>query len=160
MQQTWMILLCISAAACVSSDETDAVEALTGSPATITNGQNHDGSILFASQVDSWCFSATAGDAISLSLAELTDTGSFTPWIRLRAPDGTQLGTRWHSAVAQVDVLSAPQTGLYTVLIGSGDSVHVGTGTYRLTLAQTPGSFVVPSGDDGGPMTNGANPSM
>src|SRR5262245_64032360 len=30
-------------------------------------------------------------------------------------------------------------------------------GTYQLTLAKTPGSFTVPSGDQGGAMTNGAN---
>src|SRR6202011_5455683 len=32
-----------------------------------------------------------------------------------------------------------------------------GTGQYQLTLAQAPGAFSVPAGDDGGTMTNGGN---
>src|SRR5438876_816739 len=32
-----------------------------------------------------------------------------------------------------------------------------GTGQYVLTLAQAPGTFIVPAGDEGGPLRNGGN---
>src|SRR4029077_17302601 len=32
-----------------------------------------------------------------------------------------------------------------------------GTGAYRLYFAQSPGTFIVPPGDEGGPLTNGGN---
>src|SRR5438132_735596 len=32
-----------------------------------------------------------------------------------------------------------------------------GTGQYVLTLAQAPGTFIVPAGDEGGALTNGGN---
>lgn len=43
------------------------------------------------------------------------------------------------------------------MVVGSGDAKRIGTGTYRLMLARIPGPFVVPTGDEGGPLTNGAN---
>src|SRR5205085_2913304 len=51
---------------------------------------------------------------------------------------------------------TAPATGTYTVLVNRTDGAD-GVGTYALTLAQAPGGFVVPAGDDGGPIANGAN---
>ncbi|MCC7377584.1 MAG: hypothetical protein IT581_23185, partial [Verrucomicrobiales bacterium] len=125
----------------------------------LTNGDNHSGSILAPGEVDSWTFQASAGNAISVSIGELTDTsnGSFLPRIRLRAPDGAQLAASWGHLTGHITVASAPQTGTYTVLVDTGDGPGNGTGTYRLTLALTPGAFVVPGGDEGGPMTNVAN---
>ena len=40
--------------------------------------------------------------------------------------------------------------------IASADVGHDGTGTYRLTMAHTPGPITVSPGDEGGPLTNGA----
>ena len=122
----------------------------------MTNGENHIGAIHLA-DLDLWTFQANAGDAISLSIGEVTDTGSFWPWIRLRSPTGAQLGSGYGALSGHIDIGSAPLTGTYTVLVASADSGSNGTGTYRLTLAKTPGAFVVPSGDEGGEMTNGAN---
>jgi hypothetical protein len=158
MKQSWIILLCVAMTACDSDDPAgDIEEGLGVAPGTMSNGENHSGSILLAGETDTWTLSANAGDAISLSLSEVTDTGSFQPWIRLWAPNGAQLGNQWSGAVAQINVGTAPQTGLYTVVIGSYDGYRIGTGTYQLTLAQSPGSFIVPPGDDGGSMVNGAN---
>ena len=50
----------------------------------------------------------------------------------------------------------APVTGTYLVLVASFDSGVDGTGTYRLTMAKTPGPITVSPGDQGGPLTNGA----
>src|SRR5207247_3404432 len=53
--------------------------------------------------------------------------------------------------------VTAPTSGTYTVIIGSYLSgFYDGAGSYRLTLAQGPGAVVVSTGDEGGPMTNGA----
>ncbi len=126
----------------------------------LINGFNHTGEIAVSGELDFWTFTATAGDAISLSAGEIAGTAVFSPWLRLRAPDGTQLASDI-GTVAQVNVLAAPATGVYTVVMGSntGGGNTTGTGTYRLTLAQTPGAFVVPAGDEGGPLTNGQNHS-
>src|SRR2546428_336861 len=46
---------------------------------------------------------------------------------------------------------------MYGVIIGSYfGGFYDGTGSYRLTLAQGPGAVVVSTGDEGGPMANGA----
>jgi hypothetical protein len=50
---------------------------------------------------------------------------------------------------------TATNSGTFTVLISAYSAAT--TGTYVLHLAQTPESFIVPSGDEGGPMTNGGN---
>src|SRR5262249_15246034 len=50
----------------------------------------------------------------------------------------------------------APVTGTYFVLVGSYDSGFDGTGTYRLSVVHTTGAITVSTGDEGGPLTNGA----
>src|SRR5207302_1899706 len=56
-----------------------------------------------------------------------------TPWIRLRSPDGAQLGSSFGTLAAYINVSSAPLTGTYTVLVATGDAGGTGTGTYRIT---------------------------
>src|SRR5262249_38781252 len=48
-----------------------------------------------------------------------------------------------------------------TVLVSDSNINREGnaTGSYQLTLIKTPGTFIVPVGDEGGPMTNGATHS-
>ena len=44
--------------------------------------------------VDTWTFTANAGDRIALSIGEVVDTnGLFQPWIRIQAPNGTLLSS-------------------------------------------------------------------
>jgi Viral BACON domain len=118
------------------------------------NGANASGVIATAGQVDSWTFAATTGDAIALSMAEVGADSAFVPWIRLLRPDGTIVGNASSGLVAQINV-TANQTGTYTVLAASNDAGNDDLGSYVLTLAKTPGAFVVPAGDQGGPMTVG-----
>src|SRR4029077_5291865 len=49
----------------------------------------------------------------------------------------------------------APTTGTYVVWVASADSGLNGIGTYRLTMARSPGPITVAAGDEGGPLTNG-----
>src|SRR3989442_9388800 len=55
--------------------------------------------------------------------------------------------------------MTAPTTGTYTVIVGTNDGFgrNNDTGSYLLTLAKGPGTFVVSDGDEGGPMTDGVN---
>ena len=121
----------------------------------MTNGANHDGQIL-QGDVDVWTFTANAGERISLHLGELTDTDDFRPWLRLWAPNGASLEDTAGVSVAVVDDAIAPATGTYLVQVASFDSGVDGEGTYRLTLAKTPGPITVSPGDEGGPLTDGA----
>jgi hypothetical protein len=125
----------------------------------LTNGANHSGTIAAGGELDLWTFTASEGTAISVSIGEVgtVDNAPFVPQIRLRRPDGVQIGTANNYQGAVINILSAPQTGTYTVVVDSADLPQAGTGDYLLTIANTPGTFVVPAGDQGGAMTNGAN---
>src|SRR5262249_4792437 len=106
--------------------------------------------------VDIWTFDAAAGDRIALNVGQLTDENDFRPWLRLWAPNGAVLGDTAGVNAAVINGAVAPVAGTYYVLIGSYDSFFDGTGTYRLTMAHTPGPITVSGGDEGGPLTNGA----
>jgi hypothetical protein len=123
----------------------------------LNNGANHTGTIALG-DIDQWSFTAIAGDSISVSISEAGANSLFIPWIRLRGPSGALVsgGNASGDLVGTVDV-AAPATGTYTVLVASNDAGNDETGNYVLTLAHTPGTFVVPAGDEGGALDNGAN---
>ena len=81
-------------------------------------------------------------------------TTGYNGKLQLYGPTGALLDT----AQATTDDLiayTATNSGTFTALVSSYDIA--GTGTYVLHLAQFPEAFVVPSGDQGGPLTNGGN---
>jgi hypothetical protein len=124
----------------------------------MTQGENHRGH-LHLGDLDQWTFTATQSDAILLSIGEILETEpdpGLWPWIRLYGPNGALLATNYGNWVAYVSA-AAPLTGTYTVVVGTADTANDAIGDYQLTLAKIPGTFVVPDGDHGGPMTNGAN---
>jgi uncharacterized protein YfaP (DUF2135 family) len=118
------------------------------------NGTTHTGAISVAGQTDSWTFTANAGDRIAVHVGEITDDNDFRPWIRLSAPDGTSLGDTSGTGAAAIEAV-APTSGTYLVRVASFDSGLDGTGTYRLTMAHTPGPISISPGDEGGPLVNG-----
>jgi hypothetical protein len=124
----------------------------------LVNGATETGQITTAGQVDSWTFSANAGDRIGVEIGETTDNGNFDPWIRLFAPNGASIGDTWGYSAASLEAV-APASGTYLVLVASNDGNHAGTGNYELTMAQTPGPITISPGDEGGPLTNGATAS-
>ncbi|HTM35062.1 MAG TPA: Ig-like domain-containing protein [Vicinamibacterales bacterium] len=123
----------------------------------MTNGANHTGSISGVGEVDQWTFTANQGDALILTLGEVprTPDPNFWPWLRVTGPTGATLvcGNCWGDVATRM-AATAPLTGTYTVLVSSFTTA---VGDYVLRLAKTPGAFVVPPGDHGGAMINGAN---
>jgi hypothetical protein len=125
---------------------------------TIVTGENHAGSIAVPGQLHDWTFSASQGDYVAVSVArEAPFDANFTPWIRLISPTGALLETRVGTVASISRAMTA--TGTYTVIVGSGTTTSAlnSTGSYRLTLARAPAEFVVPTDDQGGPLTNGQN---
>ncbi len=131
----------------------------------LSNGGNHV-VVLQIGGVDNWTFTATKNDGISVSLGKVPSGGSnpiFYPWLRLKGPDGQLLV--YDSAFSdsqnsvQVDA-RAPLSGTYTVLVANNANNQVSPASYVLTLAKTPGPYIVSSGDEGGPLTNGAHSAV
>ncbi|HUI06991.1 MAG TPA: HYR domain-containing protein [Verrucomicrobiae bacterium] len=119
----------------------------------IASGQTQTGTISSAGGSDTWILSANAGDSIVLRIGKITQTGTFTPRIRLYSPNLALLATASGSVAAEIAV-TATTTGAFTVVVD--DALGAGaTGTYRLTLAQTGSAVEVSPGDEGGLLTNG-----
>jgi hypothetical protein len=107
----------------------------------MTNAVSHMGTIPVG-DLDAWLFRANKNDNITISIGEVTGGGEdpyFYPWIRLRAPDGSNLGGEggttgdWGIYAAQISVL-APLTGIYTLLVADYPYQRQQTeGTYTLT---------------------------
>ncbi len=139
-------------------DTVTITATIGGGGGTLINGAVHTGTIDLPAEVDTWTFTATAGDRIGVHIGEITDNNDFRPWIRLRAPGASvDLANTSGTGAAAIDAILAPVTGTYTVLVASFDSGFDGTGTYRLSMTHTPGPITVSSGDQGGPLTNGAS---
>ena len=102
--------------------------------------------------MDIWTFTANTGDHVNLRLG----TTSFYGLLQLFGPNGALLNT----VINDTDELIAftpTNSGTFTVLVSSSDYANDLTGTYVLHLAQLPEPFIVPTGDEGGPLTNGGN---
>ena len=143
----WRWFVCISAALFSVMLCADMASA-----ATLVNGANQTGTIV-VSTTNSYTFTANAGDNINLRLG----TTNFDGWLRLFGPDGSLLvsGTDDGTTDAFIDNYTATNSGTFTVLVSSW--FVGGAGTYALHLAQIPEPFIVPAGDEGGPLTNGAD---
>src|SRR5207247_1892254 len=73
-------------------------------------------------------------------------------------PHGGRLGVGSGGTAARLD-LQADANGSYTVLVSDANQSanQSGPGSYQLQLAQVPGSFVVPAGDEGGALIDGVD---
>lgn len=117
----------------------------------LTNGASETGTIGIG-DLNQWSLAANAGDRIVLQVAKLSGGTPFSPMIELFDPQGTRVIGSSDALAARVD-LQATLTGTYTVLISAQSPAA--SGTYQLQLAQVPGSFVIPAGDEGGPLPDG-----
>jgi trimeric autotransporter adhesin len=121
-----------------------------GDGGAMTNGGNHAGT-LAVGDLDPWTFSASAGDNIALRLGSSGFQGNLV----LYGPDGAQLKTSGGNNDDWSINYMATNNGTFLVLVSS--YYQGGTGSYTLSYVKVPGAFVVPTGDDGGAMTNGGN---
>lgn len=114
----------------------------------LTNGQNHTGTIGLAEESDTWSFTASAGDHITLTVTEVGADTAFVPFIRLINPTGGVVAQNWGTLAAGLSTTAV--TGTYTVEVMSNDTRGDATGGYVVRLANAPRVFTVPSGDEGG----------
>jgi uncharacterized protein YqiB (DUF1249 family) len=118
----------------------------------MTSGGNYSGTISIG-DLDLWSFDASAGDQVILRVG----TSSLYPAMAVYGPDGGLDGSTFNASYGDALLsLATTNAGTYTVVLQvhyiNGDS-----GTYTLHFAETHGAFIVPSGDEGGSMTNGGS---
>lgn len=117
----------------------------------LTNGMNHFGTTSNGDE-DAWTFTASAGENITLRVGELTGTANYYPFMRLIGPTGVLIAQDNDAGDSFINH-RATNSGTFTVNVGAWFRGQ--TGTYSLRYAKAPGAFVVPSDDEGGPLTNG-----
>jgi hypothetical protein len=125
----------------------------------LTNGGNHDGAIT-QGDLDAWTVAAGANETLLFRLGETNPTSAFDPAIRLYGPDGVLITTASQPSRSTTDAAINFRTtaaGTYTLVVSGTASGDGGAGSYRLHFLRMPGAFVVPTGDEGGALTNGGN---
>jgi hypothetical protein len=97
-------------------------------------GVAHPGKI-HPGDFDLWTFQAAQNATIVVSIGEVLQSPDpgFVPWIRLVAPNGSQIGNTWGTTAAQLSLV-APATGLYTIVVSRTDSANNNVGEYRLSV--------------------------
>ncbi|MGE3310987.1 MAG: hypothetical protein AB7O66_13545, partial [Limisphaerales bacterium] len=120
----------------------------------LTNGGNHGGTNTLGDE-DIWTFTANAGDNVVLRAGRVSGSGSYYPWLRLHGPDGSVVKDEWNNDADTFLSYRATNGGPYTLLVGSYYTGH--QGVYNLRYLKVPGEFIIPPGDEGGPLTNGGN---
>lgn len=98
--------------------------------------------------LDSYTFFANAGEEIRINAADIDDT-TLTPFVSTYGPSGDIVRNGIGPAVAAVG-FSAPETGVYTVVVFDGSNAGAAIGTYELHFARAPGA------NEGGLLNNGS----
>src|SRR2546430_1390451 len=128
----------------------------------MTSGATNSGTI-FLCELDACMRASTVSGVQACALRMVAPASAhFAPWIRLLSPTGVLLGNSATGQGAGNIAATAPTSGTYTVIVGSNSGAtgfFDGTGSYLLTLAKGPGAVEVSTGDEGGPITNGATNS-
>src|SRR5207249_3312727 len=91
---------------------------------TLTNGGNHDGSIL-QFQTNTWTFTANASEHIVLRSAQLSGGGvNFYPWMRIYDPNGVLIADSGGANFSVVSELALTMTnsGAFTVLVSDSSN--------------------------------------
>jgi hypothetical protein len=101
-----------------------------GNAASIAFGQALSGSIQTLSEIDTFTFTAAAGDQVLVRMSR--STGSLWPEIKVYGPDGTQVCGAFGYAVAEIAGCTLADTGSYTIL--ADDYFETYTGDYGLYL--------------------------
>lgn len=123
---------------------------IAGAQTTLINGDDQSGTLL-ANTTNSYIFAANAGDNINLRLGSPGFAGN----LQLYGPNGALVAIAGDNHTDQLIAYSAKTNGTFTVLVSAFYSGY--GGAYVLNLAQIPEAFIVPAGDEGGSLVNGAN---
>jgi hypothetical protein len=127
----------------------------------LTNGATHTGVIQIGG-LDTWTIQASLNDSITVGVGKVSGDPNFFPHIRLLAPNGSELGSvgdQFSGNAAEIDA-RATSTGTFSVLVSNSTCCQQsGPASYALTVVKTPGPYSTSDGDEGGPVTNGANNS-
>ena len=121
----------------------------------LTNGDNHSGEIPDG-DVDLWTFEAEVGQTVYLRIA----TRSYAPSLVVYGPDGMEVGREESTSASHRERslgLEIGASGTYIVRIASRYWEY--SGSYELRYVNYSQEFVIPEGDEGGPLTNGDNHS-
>ncbi|WP_048103649.1 PKD domain-containing protein [Methanofollis liminatans] len=113
-------------------------------PEPIAFGENVFGRILTAGEVDTYTFSAEAGDMVYVRMGmERTYTSARYPIVILTGPDGKEIGRATHYAAASM-IVPLASTGSYTLIAGCSVPED-----YGLILQRTnnPGNAIPLNGD-------------
>ncbi|MGH7971262.1 MAG: hypothetical protein ACREIC_21290, partial [Limisphaerales bacterium] len=83
----------------------------------------------------------------------------FNPWIRLYGPDGVLVSQGAVAGdLAEEIAFQASLSGTFTVVVADGNYGDItGTGAYELHYLNLAAGFILPAGDEGGPLTNGGD---
>lgn len=119
----------------------------------LLNGGVHGGSITLA-DMDIWNFTAQANETIRVGLGEVGND-SLTPLILIYGPDGVLISSNSGTQSSNLNV-EATVAGEYRVIVQDANSDVTGTGDYQLYLMKATGGFIIPTGDEGGVLQNGA----
>jgi len=123
-----------------------------GAAAAISSGEFQTGAI-GAGSVDAYTFTGNPGDNIVVRVG----TTNFDPRIDLYVPGGALVTNAFTANANYRDAVlysKLTNSGTFTAAISS--YFAGGAGTYGLKFAQIPGPFVVPTGEQGGSMNDGA----
>jgi hypothetical protein len=101
------------------------------------NGSTHAGEIL-QGDVDVWTIFVAAGERISASLAQTSETDDFRPWLRIWGPNGANVVDVAGVDSTAISNVPVGVSGTYLVLVSSFDSGFNGTGTYQVSVAHAP----------------------
>ncbi len=119
---------------------------------TLTNGFDQPG-ILALGTTNVYTFYATNGNAVLLRVGAPT----FRPLLRLLAPNGTQAGLASGASSGSLDAYLETMVltnGIFSVAVSS--YYGTGSGSYAITQARIPDTFVKAPGDEGGILINGS----
>jgi hypothetical protein len=109
----------------------------TGATPVFFGGQAQVGTVVSATQSNSYTFTAVPNNVVDFTL--VTTSGSFSPKIRIYNPNGTLNDQVWPGytgncnggSTVQLNTAALPTAGTYTVLVG--DCSDKNTGNYNLS---------------------------
>jgi hypothetical protein len=96
----------------------------------ISYGQTLTGSLSVAGELDTYTFSASAGDVIVIRMAELTN--ALEPQLVLYSPGGSVLENEWSYTMIELFEVTLATTGTYSVV--ARDNGNDDTGDYSIHL--------------------------